>query len=79
MKKSLLSLPLRIKSNHSGMFNCLCYHKYIITNENIIRPTESKILPLGCRDVIRPGRQIYELILVYNFNVAKATEVIPDW
>jgi len=42
------------------------------------RPTESKILPLGCRDVIRPGRQIYELILIYNFNVAKATEVIPD-
>jgi len=42
------------------------------------RPSDSKILPLGCRDVIRPGRQIYELVLVYNFNVAKATEVTPD-
>nr|CAH0110775.1 unnamed protein product [Daphnia galeata] len=42
------------------------------------RPTESKIVPLGYRDVILPGRQIYELQLNYNFNIAKATEVVPN-
>lgn len=30
------------------------------------------------RDVIPPGRQIYELVLVYNFHLAKGTEVTPD-
>lgn len=43
------------------------------------RPVESKIVPLGCRDVIPPGRQIYELQLSYNFNVAKAADVVPNW
>ncbi|XP_057365075.1 tripeptidyl-peptidase 2-like [Daphnia carinata] len=42
------------------------------------RPTEFKIVPLGCRDIIFPGRQIYELQLTYGFNIAKATEVVPN-
>lgn len=44
----------------------------------IFRPSESKILPLTLRDVIPPSRQIYELVLVYNFTVSKATEVTPN-
>lgn len=39
---------------------------------------ESKIYPLKNRDVIPPGRQIYELLLVYNFHLNKSTEVSPN-
>ncbi|XP_071441524.1 tripeptidyl-peptidase 2 [Hetaerina americana] len=44
----------------------------------VLRPTESKIGPLTTRDVIPPGRQIYELHLTYDFHVAKATEITPN-
>lgn len=40
-----------------------------------IRPSESKLSPLTERDVIPPGRQIYEMINTYNFYVVKGTEV----
>lgn len=46
-------------------------------SEPVIRPAESKLTPLTSRDVIPPGRQIYQLINTYNFHVAKATEVSP--
>ncbi|XP_034947596.1 tripeptidyl-peptidase 2 isoform X1 [Chelonus insularis] len=52
-----------------------------ITLKNIVqilRPTDSKISPLGARDVIPPARQIYELQLTYTFHIAKATEVTPN-
>lgn len=44
----------------------------------ILRPSEAKVSPLTSRDVVPPGRQIYELLLVYNFHLAKGTEVTPD-
>ncbi|XP_023235229.1 tripeptidyl-peptidase 2-like [Centruroides sculpturatus] len=43
----------------------------------VLRPSENKIQPLGCRDIIPEGRQIYELVLTYNFNISKSTEVTP--
>ncbi|CAM1330735.1 TPP2 (predicted), partial [Pycnogonum litorale] len=42
------------------------------------RPSEHKIQPLGSRDVIPNGRQIYELILTYNFHLTKSTDVTPN-
>ncbi|XP_015124939.1 tripeptidyl-peptidase 2 isoform X1 [Diachasma alloeum] len=44
----------------------------------VLRPIESKIVPLGERDIIPPARQIYELQLTYTFHIAKATEVTPN-
>ncbi|XP_015173140.1 PREDICTED: tripeptidyl-peptidase 2 isoform X4 [Polistes dominula] len=44
----------------------------------ILKPSDSKILPLRARDVIPPARQIYELQLTYTFHSAKATEVTPN-
>ncbi|EDW59973.2 tripeptidyl-peptidase 2 [Drosophila virilis] len=42
----------------------------------VLKPTEAKISPLSAtRDVIPEGRQVYQNILVYNLNVAKAAEV----
>ena len=35
----------------------------------IYRPVENQIHPLGFRDVMPDGNQIYELILTYTFNV----------
>ena len=35
-------------------------------------------MPLGSRDIIPPGRVIYELQLTYTFNVSKSTEITPD-
>ena len=42
------------------------------------RPHESRIAPLGARDVVPPARQIYELQLSYSFSLAKSTEVTPS-
>lgn len=42
------------------------------------RPTNSKLGPLTQRDIIPIGRQIYELVLTYEFHISKATEVIPN-
>lgn len=44
----------------------------------ILKPLEGKIAPLRARDVIPPNRQIYELVLVYNFSITKACEVSPN-
>ncbi|XP_046818750.1 tripeptidyl-peptidase 2 isoform X1 [Vespa crabro] len=44
----------------------------------ILKPTDSKVIPLRNRDIIPPTRQIYELQLTYTFHSAKATEVTPN-
>uniref|UniRef100_T1IXT2 Tripeptidyl-peptidase 2 n=1 Tax=Strigamia maritima TaxID=126957 RepID=T1IXT2_STRMM len=44
----------------------------------VLRPTESKIVALGSRDLLPEGRQIYEIQLIYNFHISKATEVYPS-
>ncbi|XP_066157913.1 tripeptidyl-peptidase 2 isoform X2 [Euwallacea fornicatus] len=44
----------------------------------ILKPAESKIAPLTARDIIPPGRQIYELVLTYTFSITKACEVTPN-
>ncbi|XP_059224472.1 tripeptidyl-peptidase 2 [Stomoxys calcitrans] len=42
----------------------------------VLKPSESKISPLSAtRDVIPEGRQIYQNLLTYSLNVAKAMEV----
>lgn len=41
----------------------------------VLKPSESKILPLTTRDVIPPERQIYQNLLTYNFHLAKVQEV----
>lgn len=45
----------------------------------IVKPAEAKIQPLTSRDVIPPFRQIYELVLMYNFNISKQCEVSPNF
>lgn len=42
------------------------------------RPNDSKINPLNARDIIPNGRQIYELILTYDFHLSKGAEVMPN-
>ncbi|KAG5891542.1 hypothetical protein JTB14_028560 [Gonioctena quinquepunctata] len=44
----------------------------------ILKPLEGKIVPLSSRDIIPPSRQIYELVLVYNFSLSKQCEVSPN-
>ncbi|KRT78345.1 Peptidase, partial [Oryctes borbonicus] len=44
----------------------------------ILKPIESKTVPLTSRDVIPPSKQIYELNLSYTFHLNKATEVCPN-
>ncbi|XP_015431328.1 PREDICTED: tripeptidyl-peptidase 2 [Dufourea novaeangliae] len=44
----------------------------------ILKPNDSRIVPLRERDIIPPSRQIYELQLSYSFHSAKATEVTPN-
>lgn len=54
---------------------------YSITTFTVIinfRPNESKVYPLKKRDIIPPGRQIYELLLNYGFHLNKSTEVSPN-
>lgn len=53
----------------------------VVTLKNSVqglRPVEHEITALSERDVIIPERQIYQLILTYNFHVVKATEVTPN-
>ena len=42
------------------------------------RPVESKIIALGDRHIIPPEKAVYELQLVYNFTVAKTTDITPS-
>ncbi|XP_076034964.1 tripeptidyl-peptidase II isoform X2 [Oratosquilla oratoria] len=45
----------------------------------VIRPTESHTEVLGgLRDTIPEERPIYQLVLTYNFSIAKAVEVTPN-
>ena len=39
-----------------------------------LRPTDSKIMPLGPKDVFPDGQQLFALQLGYNFNVSKAAD-----
>uniref|UniRef100_UPI00398F64E6 tripeptidyl-peptidase 2-like n=1 Tax=Pristiophorus japonicus TaxID=55135 RepID=UPI00398F64E6 len=43
-----------------------------------LRPVDAKTRPLGSRDVLPRNRQLYELVLTYNFSQAKSGEVIPS-
>ena len=40
---------------------------------SVDRPSDSSIRALGARDVLPDGRQIYELILTYNFTVVSCS------
>lgn len=42
-----------------------------------LRPTEAKVTALTERDVIPPGRQIYQLMLNYTLHLTKSLEVTP--
>ncbi|CAG0908100.1 unnamed protein product, partial [Darwinula stevensoni] len=44
----------------------------------LCRPAESKIQPLGSRDVIPVGRRIFALVLTYNFNISRSVEISPE-
>ncbi|KAG0430430.1 hypothetical protein HPB47_022708, partial [Ixodes persulcatus] len=44
----------------------------------VLRPADSKIQPLGSRDIIPEGRPVYEIQLTYNFSINKAAEVTPS-
>lgn len=48
------------------------------TSVQILKPSDSKVNPLSERDVIPVGRQIYELVLSYDFHLSKAAEVMPN-
>ncbi|XP_022098727.1 tripeptidyl-peptidase 2-like isoform X1 [Acanthaster planci] len=43
-----------------------------------LRPNDCKINPLGARDVLPNGRQIYEIVLTYNFHQSKTSEITPN-
>ncbi|XP_070539380.1 tripeptidyl-peptidase 2-like isoform X2 [Ptychodera flava] len=43
-----------------------------------LRPSESKIRPLGSRDILPNGRHIYELVLTYQFHQSKSAEITPN-
>lgn len=42
---------------------------------SVLKPTDSKISSLTDRDIIPPGRQIYQNILSYNLHLSKPYEV----
>lgn len=41
----------------------------------VLKPSETKLLPLSSRDVIPPGRQIYENVFTYNLHLSKPQEL----
>ncbi|XP_055535925.1 tripeptidyl-peptidase 2 [Wyeomyia smithii] len=41
----------------------------------VLKPSDTKITPLSERDVIHPGRQIYQNVLTYNLHLNKSQEV----
>ena len=49
--------------------------KYMVQN---YRPSESKIVALGERHIVPQEKVVYELQLIYNFNVPKSTEITPS-
>lgn len=40
-----------------------------------IKPNESKIRPLGPRDIIADGRQLHEMVITYNFTLPSSVEI----
>ena len=38
----------------------------------LLRPTDSQVRPLGARDVLPTGTQIYELVLTYTFHAVSS-------
>ncbi|KAG8429208.1 hypothetical protein GDO86_018057, partial [Hymenochirus boettgeri] len=42
------------------------------------RPVSAKSRPLGSRDILPNNRQLYEIILTYNFHQPKSGEVTPS-
>lgn len=44
----------------------------------ILKPIDNKLSPLTDRDVVPIGRQIYELVLTYDFHLSKGAEVMPN-
>eukprot|EP00794_Sanderia_malayensis_P011065 gene11065-12233_t len=42
-----------------------------------LTPKESKLRPLGERDFVPDGKQIFELVLTYNFSLSKEAEITP--
>lgn len=59
----------------SKLFNIFSTH-FILSC--IFRPTEAKLLALSSRDVVPPGRQIYQILLTYTFHLNKSFEVRPN-
>ena len=49
--------------------------KYSVQN---YRPSEAKIIALSERHMVPENKVVFELQLVYNFNVPKATEITPN-
>lgn len=45
------------------------------TAVQVLKPAETKITPLSSRDIIPPGRQIYQNVLTYNLHLPKNQEV----
>ncbi|XP_063809295.1 tripeptidyl-peptidase 2 isoform X2 [Pseudophryne corroboree] len=43
-----------------------------------LRPISAKTRPLGARDILPNNRQLYEIILTYNFHQPKSGEVTPS-
>ncbi|XP_058831362.1 tripeptidyl-peptidase 2 [Topomyia yanbarensis] len=41
----------------------------------VLKPSDTKITPLTARDVLYPGRQIYQNVLTYNLHLNKSQEV----
>ncbi|XP_044764986.1 tripeptidyl-peptidase 2 [Coccinella septempunctata] len=51
----------------------------LTTAIQVVRPSEGKIAALTRRDLIPYSRQIYELVLVYNFSISKSLEISPNF
>ncbi|KAJ8908206.1 hypothetical protein NDN08_008299 [Rhodosorus marinus] len=66
----------RLKTNSTPRTPCLCEPKAVLTHlERSLAPTSSTLKALGERDILPKNRQIYELILTYNFSLAETAEL----
>ncbi len=43
----------------------------------MLRPSESKITPLGSRDVMPDGKRLYQLVNTYTFKLSEKTKIKP--
>lgn len=61
----------RLKTNSTPRTPCLCDPTAVLTHlERSLAPTSTILKALGERDRLPNNRQIYELILTYNFSLA---------